>query len=133
MARRVTPSQFRSQLRQAHSNYNQAVNRYNSAVRAHNQKARTAVSEFNQAVSRYNSAARAHNARVQQNRTMLKRELAKLSSSTSQPRYITLRSSVNTVQRSYSKLEARADADDAVPWSGVAGADRHRDARRGPA
>lgn len=110
MARRVTPSQFRSQLRQAQSKYNQAVNRYNSAVRAHNQKVRTAVNEYNRAFSRYNSAARVHNARVQQNRAKLKRELAKLSSSTSQPRYIMLRSSVNNLQHSYSRLEARADA-----------------------
>lgn len=110
MVRKVTPSQFRSQLRQAQSKYNQAVNRYNSAVRAHNQKVRTVVNEYNQAVSRYNSSARAHNTRVQQNRAKLQRELAKLSSSTSQPRYVSLRSSMNTVQHSYSRLEARADA-----------------------
>lgn len=110
MARRVTPSQFRSQLRQAQSKFNQAVNRYNSAVRAHNQKVRTVVNEYNQAVSRYNSSARAHNQRVQQSRAQLKRELAKLASSASQPRYYSLRGSVNTVQHSYARLEARADA-----------------------
>ena len=109
MPRRISPSQARSRLRQAQSKYNQAVNRYNSAARAHNQKVRVAVSKYNQAVNSYNSAARAHNARVRANRERLRRELAKLESAASRPAYGTLRTSGDSVQRSYSRLEARAD------------------------
>lgn len=110
MPRRMTPSQIRSSLRQAQSKYNQAVNRYNSAVRTHNQKVKSAISQHNAAVSRYNSAARVHNSRVRANRERLRRELAKLESAASRPRYVTLRTSVNSVQQTYSRLEARADA-----------------------
>ncbi len=109
MPRRMSPSEVRSKLRQAQSKYNQAVNRYNSAVRAHNQQVRTAVSKYNQAVNSYNSAARAHNARVRANRERLRHELAKLESAASRPAYVTLRTSVNSVQHSYSRLEARAE------------------------
>lgn len=109
MPRRLSPSEVRSKLRQAQSKYNRAVNRYNSAVRAHNQQVRTAVSKYNRAVNSYNSAARAHNARVPANRERLRRELAKQERAASRPAYVTLRTSVNSVQHSYSRLEARAE------------------------
>ncbi|WP_299775817.1 hypothetical protein [uncultured Tateyamaria sp.] len=109
MPRRMSPSEVRSKLRQAQSKYNRAVNRYNSAVRAHNQQVRTAVSKYNREVNSYNSAARAHNARVRANRERLRRELAKLERAASRPAYVTLRTSVNSVQHSYSQLEARAE------------------------
>ena len=99
MPRRISSSQYRSKLRQAQSKLKQAQNRQ-----------RQAVNKFNQAVRTYNSKVRTHNARVRANRNRLRRELQKLARAASQPRYVTFRTSVQTVQRSYAVLEQRADA-----------------------
>lgn len=100
MVRRISPSQFRSQMRQVQSKLRQAESKH-----------RQAVNKLNQEIRSYNSKARAHNARVRSNRERLKRELQKLSRTTSKPQYVTFRTSVETVQRSYATLENRADAD----------------------
>lgn len=100
VARRISPSQMRSKMRQAQSKIRQAQN-----------KQKQAINKYNQAVRTYNSKARAHNARVRANRDRLKRELQKLARTTAKPQYVTLRTSVETVQRSYSSLENRADAE----------------------
>ena len=99
MPRRISSSQYRSKLRQAQSKLKQAQN-----------KQRQAVNKFNQGVRTYNSKVRTHNARVRANRDRLRRELQKLAREASQPRYVTFRTSVQTVQRSYAVLERRADA-----------------------
>ncbi|NDW46357.1 hypothetical protein [Ruegeria sp. PrR005] len=99
MARRISSSQLQSKLRQAQSKIRQAQN-----------KQKQAINKYNQAVRSYNSKVRAHNARVRANRDRLKRELQKLARTASKPQYVTFRSSVDTVQRSYTVLEARADA-----------------------
>ena len=100
MARRISPSQMRSKMRQAQSKIRQAQNKRKQAINKYSQAART-----------YNSKVRTHNARVRANRDRLKRELQKLSRATSKPQYVTFRTSVETVQRSYTVLESRADAD----------------------
>lgn len=99
MPRRISPSQARSRLRQAQSKIRQAQT-----------KQKQAINKLNQAVRTYNSKVRIHNARVRANRDRLKRELQKLSRTSSTPQYVTLRTSVETVQRSYSVLENRAEA-----------------------
>ena len=100
MARRISSSQLRSKLNQVQSKIRQAQSKH-----------RQAVNKFNQEVRTYNSKARAHNARVRANRERLKRELQKLSRTASKPQYVTFRTSVETVQRSYTILENRADAE----------------------
>lgn len=100
MARKVSLSQYKSMIRQAQTKQRQAVAKINSAITKHNQ-----------AVNRYNAAARTHNARVRAHRARLKQELTRLANAASQPRYVTLRTSVETVQRSYVRLEQRAEAD----------------------
>ena len=99
MARRVSPSQ----LRQAQARQRQAVNRYNAQVR--------------RAVNDYNRKARAHNARVRANRDRLRRELQRLSRTPTRAtvRYTVYRRSVVTLQESFNRLEATAEAD---AWSG---------------
>lgn len=99
MARKVSSSQFKSMVRQAQTKHRQAVAKINGAI-----------SKYNQEVNRYNAAARTHNARVRSNRARLKQELTRLSTAASQPRYVTLRTSVESVHRSYVRLEQRADA-----------------------
>lgn len=78
MARRISPSQLRSQLRRAQSQMRhaqqrrkQAVDRFNRAVRDLDRKTRQAVNDYNREV-------RAHNARVRANRRRLEQELAQL-------------------------------------------------------
>lgn len=102
MVRRVTPSQLRSQLRQAQAKRKQAIDKYNRAVRTHNQKIK---SEVNQ----YNSKVRAHNSRVRANRNRLRQELAKLARAASRPSQRTFRTSVETVHRTYVRLESAAE------------------------
>ena len=98
MARRVSSSQIRSKIRQAQSKIRQAQS-----------KQRQAISKYNQAIRTYNAQVRTHNARVRANRDRLRRELQKLVRAASQPQYITFRTSVETVQRTYETLERRAD------------------------
>lgn len=99
MVRRVTPSQFRSLVRQAQQKTKQAIDKHNREVRVFNRKAK-------QAVDTYNREVRAHNARVRSDRQRLKNEIAKLArQSTTGTRLVTLRTSVGTVHTSYERLD----------------------------
>ena len=102
MARKITPAQARSQLRQAQQKQRQAINKYNSAARRHN-------SDVKGAVDKYNREAAAHNARVRANRQRLKREVARLNSSRTKARYAVYQRSVLTLQQSFSRIEASAE------------------------
>lgn len=108
MARRITPSQVRSRLRQAQVKRKQAVDKYNREARAYNQKVKSAFGKYNQAVNRYNSQVRAHNSRVRANRNRLRHEIEKLTRAASKPTYTTFRTSVETVHRTYVRLESAA-------------------------
>lgn len=103
MARKITPAQARSRIRQAQQKQRQAVNKYNNAARKHN-------SEVKRAVSKYNRDVAAHNSRVRANRQRLKREMARLNSSRTTTRYVVSQRSVLTLQQSFSRIEASADA-----------------------
>ena len=109
MARRVTISQLRSKLRQAQAKQKQAIDRYNREVRANNQQVRSKIAKYNQVANRYNSQVRAHNNRVRANRNRLRHELEKLARATSRPTYMTFRTSVETVHRTYMQLESAAE------------------------
>ena len=100
MPQRISPSQVRSRLRQAQSKIQQAQ-----------AKKKQAINKYNRAVRTYNSNVRAHNARVRANRDRLNRELQKLARTASRSQYVALRTSVETVQRSYTFLERRANAE----------------------
>ena len=110
MARRMSPTQYRSKLRQAQAKRKQAIDKVNREIRAYNQKVKTTVNRYNQEVSRYNAKVRTHNTRVRSNRERLKRELQKLAQASTQKRYATFGASVSSVQRSYARLEANAAA-----------------------
>jgi hypothetical protein len=99
MSRRIFTSQTSSRMRQAQSKIRQADQKYKRAINRLNQDIRT-----------YNSKVRAHNSRVRANRERLRRELQKLSHMSSKPQYVTLRASVESVQRSFVALEQRSSA-----------------------
>lgn len=105
MARKVTPSQLRSIIRQQEQKQRQAINKYNNAVRQHNQKVKRAVDDYNREV-------RAHNARVRANRQRVNSELARLRNRrvTVTTRYTVYRASVETLYDAYSHLEHRAES-----------------------
>ena len=105
MARRYSASQIRSKLRQAQQKQRQTITKYNDAVRRYNQGVRTTV-------NRYNQAVRAHNERVRANRRRLASELGRLNSrpTTIATSYVVYRTSVRTLQSSYSCLETAADS-----------------------
>ena len=105
MAKRFSPSQIRSKIRQAQQKQQQAIDNYNQAVRRYNQGLKNAVNKYNQAV-------REHNARVRANRQRIKNEFARLSrqSTTIETRYVVYRTSVETLHQSYSRLENYAES-----------------------
>lgn len=105
MPKRVTPSQFRSLVRQAEQRQRQAINSYNSAARKHNSEVRRAVNDYNREV-------RAHNSRVRVNRRRLRSELARLSSRTTTTRFVSYRSSVVVLHQSFARIEAAAEHGD---------------------
>ena len=100
---RVTPSQFRSIVRQAEQKQRQAIDKYNREFRAHNQKVKQAVDKYNREVSTYN-------ARVRADRQRLKNEVARLHRKTTTTRFVSFRASVNAVQAAYERLENAAAA-----------------------
>lgn len=102
MARRITPSQFRSMVRQAEQKRKRAINDLNRGIRDYNRKVK-------QEVDRYNREVRAHNSRVRANRQRLKNEVARLNRQSSSTRYVTYRVSVQAMQTAYERLESAAD------------------------
>lgn len=99
MARKVTPAQLRSLIRQAESKQRQAVQKYNQQVRQQHQKVRRAVDQYNTEVHKYNARVRTHRQRVLS-------QLNKLQSSSSTVRYQILRTSTVTLNERYNALES---------------------------
>lgn len=96
---RFNASQFRSQM-----------NRIQSQLRQAESKAKQAARDYNRAVDNYNREARAHNARVRANRARLQQALRQLHSQpTVTTRFVTHRTSVQSVQQSFIRLETAAD------------------------
>lgn len=98
--RRVSPSQFRSQVRQAASRAQRSIDAYNRGVRQF-------VSKYNEAVSRHNQAVRSHNARVRTARSRLNQAVSRLQSQTRSVRYQGFTTSAYVLQASYERLEQR--------------------------
>ena len=112
MARRMTPSQFRSQMQQLQNRQRQAVDRYNRAVRDRNRK-------VNNAIDQHNREVRTHNARVRADRQRLKQAIARLQSRpTVVTRYVSFRASVETLHRSYVMLDRSAEERDTSECEG---------------
>ncbi len=105
MPRRVTPSQFKSIVRQAQQKQRQAINTYNQEVRRVNVHNKRVVDDYNRQV-------RAHNQRVRENRRRLQLELTRLNSRSSTrttTRFVTFEASVQTLQRSFVRIERASE------------------------
>lgn len=105
MARRMTPSQFRSHLQQIQSRQRQAVDRYNQKVREYNRKVNAAIDNYNREVGAHNSRVRAHRQRLANALSTLR---SRSSVATTAPRYVTFRASVDTLHRAYEALERKS-------------------------
>jgi hypothetical protein len=100
MVRRVSPSQLRSQLRQAAS-------RAQRSIDAHNRGVRQFVSKYNQAVSRHNQAVRSYNSRVRAARSRLTQALSRLQTQARTTHYQRFTSSAFVLHASFEALEQR--------------------------
>ncbi len=97
MARKMTPQQYNAWVKQENARRKRAADAEVRRVNAHNKKV---VTDHNRKVDAHNRTARAHNDR-------LRREIAKLNSTTS-VRHTTYRRSVGTLTESFDRLEAAA-------------------------
>ena len=91
-------------IRQAQNKQKQAIAKVNREIRQYNQKVKRSVENYNREV-------RAYNARVRANRQRLKSELQRLSRQSTSIRYTVYRTSVTTLQSSYSRLEERSNSE----------------------
>lgn len=98
MARRITSSQLRSQIRRAEQQHRQAINKYNAEVRKYNSDVRRAVVTYNRNVNAYN-------AQVRSNRQRFRQELARLNSSARTTQRVVHQHRVMVVRQSFARVE----------------------------
>lgn len=103
----MTPAQARAATRSAQQKQKQAIDKHNREVRRHNAAVKKAVNDFNREVRAYNAKARAHNARVENQRQRLNQEIRRLQSRRTPTTFVTYRTSVTTLTRSYGAAETR--------------------------
>ncbi len=100
MVRKISMSQYRSQLRQAQNKQKQAIAKYNREVNQHNQKVKRAINQ-------HNTAVRTHNARVRANRQKIASELRRIQSHRTTIHYQTIRTSAISLNTQYEHLDSR--------------------------
>jgi hypothetical protein len=105
MVRRMTPAQYQAAMRKAQREQKQAIDKYNREVSRHNAAVKKAVSDYNRDVRAYNSKARAHATKVENQRRRLNQEIKRLNSRPATTAFVTYRTSVETLTRSYSLTE----------------------------
>lgn len=105
MVRRMTPAQFDAAMKKAQRDQKQAIDKYNREVRRHNNAVKKAVDDNNREVRAYNSKARAHNTKVDNQRRRLNQEIRRLNSRPATTTFVTYRSSVETLTRTYTATE----------------------------
>ena len=96
MAKRMTPSQFKSKIRQLEQKQKRAINDMNRGINNYNR-------EVKKAVKNYNAAVRKHNASVRRNRQIINNELRKLNNMTTVRTSFTVSS--RAMQQHYEDVE----------------------------
>ena len=109
MARRVTPSQFRSMMRQAEANRRQQIQNRNNEIRKYNSQVRQYNAAGKRAIDAYKRGVREHNSRVRANRARLESAIKRLAQQSGTVRYYVLRQSATTLYDAYRRLDG-ADA-----------------------
>lgn len=95
---KMTPSQFKSQLRALESKQKQAIAKYNQDVRRFNQAYRQSINQYNTAVNQYNTRARQYQQKIRS-------ELARLQSRTPVIHYTILHQSSIALNLAHNRLE----------------------------
>lgn len=131
MIRRTSPSRARSQGNQAVKKYNQAVRRYNQDVRRqeqarkqainrldreinkHNQEVRRQVQARRAAVNQIKQSVRSYNAKVKTDRQRIQNALTSLRNRPVVHRYTTLRTSVDSLDEAFDRLDQQTTEDQA--------------------
>lgn len=103
----MTPAQLKAAVNKAQREQKQAIDKYNREARRHNAAVKQAVTNCNREVRAYNAKARAHNARVDNQRRRLDQEIRRLKSRPASTSFVTYRSSVETLTRTYAATEER--------------------------
>ena len=98
MPRRVSPSQIRSNIRQAQTKRRQAIQRYNNEVRRSN-------SELKRRIDVHNRAVRSYNNRLRSNHNRLQSALQRLSRQTVAVRATSLHQSSLSLSSAYERLD----------------------------
>lgn len=107
MVRKMTPAQFKAAANKAQRQQKQAVDKYNREARRHNAAVNKAVNDYNREARTYNAKARAHNARVENQRHRIQQEIRRLNSRPAGTTFVTYRSSVESLTRTYTVTEQR--------------------------
>lgn len=105
MVKRVTPAQFKAAVNKAQRQQKQAIDNYNREARRHNAAVKKAVNNYNREARTYNAKARAHNAKVENQRRRLEQEIRRMNSRPAATAFVTYRSSVESLTRSYTATE----------------------------
>lgn len=98
MARRTSPSQVRSLIRQAETKRRQAIQKLNSDIRRYDADRKLAMDAYNREV-------RSYNARVRANQTRLRSYLQRLSGQTVTTQYETIHRSTLALSDAYTLLD----------------------------
>lgn len=115
--RKTTPAQFKAAVNKAQRQQKQAIANYNREARRHNAAVKKAVGDYNREVRVYNAKARARNAEVRNQRRRLDQEIRRLNSRPVATTFVTYRSSVETLTRTYTATEKRLTARTITPAS----------------
>lgn len=105
MVRKMTPAQFKAAVNKAQRQQKQTIDKYNREARRHNAAVKKAVNGYNREVRTYRTKARAHNAKVENQRRRLEQEIRRLNSRPATTTFVTYRSSVETLARTYTDTE----------------------------
>ena len=106
MPRRVSPSQFRSMVRQSEAKQRQYIQNINNKVRQHNSQVRQHNAARKREIDAYNRDVREHSARVRANRARLQLALRRLVQQTGTVRYYVLRQSASVLYDAYCRLDS---------------------------
>lgn len=107
MVRKITPAQFKAAMNKAQRQQKQAIDDYNREARRYNAAVKKVVNDYNREARAYNAKARAHNAQVENQRRRLNQEIQRLNSRPAGTTFVTYRSSVESLARTYTATEER--------------------------
>lgn len=115
MVRRMTPAQIKAAVSKAQRQQKQAIDKYNREARLYNSAAKKATNDYNREVRAHNAKARSHNSKVENQRRRLEQETRRLQSRPASTAFVTYRTSVETLTRTYTSAEEKLNGKSVTP------------------